>query len=195
MATPTPKEGRQAAWERALEPVLSDNDVAGTFFRLRGLENNGFPVLIAQGMFYETGGKGVPQDYEKARQCFEKALEHGPYVLALLGLGRLFFFGRGVPRDYDIAHYYYSQLEENEEPVALLMLGLISCRRDKDLCKARHYFERSMELGNLIAEKHLTELDIEEGDIFRGWLRRVGVLVKIIVRAIRDRNSPAIRTQ
>jgi len=45
------------------------------------------------GSLYDDG-RGVPQDYNQARQWYEKAAAHG-YALAEAGLGRLYLFGKG----------------------------------------------------------------------------------------------------
>src|SRR5437867_10377850 len=44
-------------------------------------------------------GQGVPQDYAKARQCWEKAAAQGN-AHAQAAHGTLYYGGRGVPQDY-----------------------------------------------------------------------------------------------
>ncbi|MGC9052908.1 MAG: tetratricopeptide repeat protein [Candidatus Hydrogenedens sp.] len=53
------------------------------------------------GKFYYEG-KVVPQDFNKARECFEKARRNGEYWL-----GIMYSKGEGVPQDYQKAHMYF----------------------------------------------------------------------------------------
>jgi hypothetical protein len=53
-------------------------------------------------------GQGVPQNYTKARQWYEKAAAQG-YADAQLALGMLYYNGLGVPQDYTMARQWYEQ--------------------------------------------------------------------------------------
>jgi len=69
-----------------------------------------FQILAEKGereAFCELGkcyyeGKVVPQDFNKARECFEKAGRNGEYWLGLM-----YSKGDGVPQDYQKAHEYF----------------------------------------------------------------------------------------
>lgn len=185
----------QKKWSRALEPLVTSNDGAGTLFRLRGLDQQRFPILVAKGVLYEYGGDGIEQDFGEAKKCYEKALREEPYAMALHGLGRLYFFGRGVPRDLETSRSYYSRLEENGDAVAQLMLGQIAYVHDEDLALARSHFKLSSSMGNLIAAKHLTQVDIKEGRLISGLLRRAKAILDIFAEALRDQDSPALRSE
>ena len=59
------------------------------------------------GLLY-LNGKGVPQDYARARAYFEQAAEQG-LALAQDNLGFLYRDGQGVAQDYARARAYYEQ--------------------------------------------------------------------------------------
>jgi len=136
------------------------------------------------GQLYECGGVGVSQDFGKARRLYEQALQHKPFALALLALGGIYYFGRGVEEDMSVAQHYYEQLEE-DNAVANLMLGKIYYFQKSDLDSARKYFQRSEELGNLIASKHLSQLDLQEGRLMSGVIRGIAAIAKIFWAIIR----------
>ena len=56
-------------------------------------------------MYY--GGKGVPQDYNKAMSWYRKAAEKG-YAGAMLNMGVIYAKGKGVPQDYAEAYVWFS---------------------------------------------------------------------------------------
>jgi hypothetical protein len=59
------------------------------------------------GLLYEYG-RGVPQDYQKAEDWYERAAAAGQPV-AMTNLGILYEYGRGVPKDYQKAKEWYEK--------------------------------------------------------------------------------------
>jgi uncharacterized protein len=68
------------------------------------------------GLLYENGD-GVPRDYAKARQWYEKAAAQGD-AKAQLYLGLQSSFGQGVPMDLVEAYMWYSLAAGNGNPHA-----------------------------------------------------------------------------
>lgn len=69
-----------------------------------GNPNDWFEVGL---MYWE--GKGAPQDRAYAVSCYEKELAQDPsHMGANNHLGRAYFLGEGVPRDYAKAYHYLS---------------------------------------------------------------------------------------
>jgi uncharacterized protein len=58
------------------------------------------------GLLYHQA-QGVPQDYTKARQWYEKAAGQGD-AQSQVNLGWLYFYGQGVPQDEVRAYMWYS---------------------------------------------------------------------------------------
>ena len=59
------------------------------------------------GVLY-ANGQGVPQDYAKAREWYEKAAAAGD-AAAMRNLGFLYANGQGVPQDYAKAREWYEK--------------------------------------------------------------------------------------
>ncbi|HMF86313.1 MAG TPA: hypothetical protein VK598_08170, partial [Nitrospiraceae bacterium] len=60
------------------------------------------------GQLYDSGRRGVPQDYATARGWYEKAAAQG-HAWAHNQLGQLYADGRGVPQDYRKARQWWEQ--------------------------------------------------------------------------------------
>jgi len=59
------------------------------------------------GRFYDQG-RGVPQDYAKAREWYDKAAAAGDAV-AMANIGGLYAKGHGVPQDYAKARKWWEK--------------------------------------------------------------------------------------
>jgi TPR repeat protein len=68
------------------------------------------------GLLYE-GGVGVPQNYKKAKEWFEKAAKQG-HVGAQADLGTLYLQGAGTPQSAQMAVFWFSQAAEQEPRAA-----------------------------------------------------------------------------
>ena len=73
------------------------------------------------GFLYEHG-KGIPQDYDMARQLFEKAAEQG-HADAPLSLGYMYYYGDGVPQNYGMARKWYEKAAAQGHAAAQFNLG------------------------------------------------------------------------
>lgn len=74
--------------------------------------NQGVPdAQVNLGVLY-IGGKGVPRDYKKAAQWFEKAAVQGN-AEAQLFLGVLYHNGQGMPQNDAQAYMWYSHAANN----------------------------------------------------------------------------------
>ena len=88
---------------RELRPLAEQGDARAQFYL---------------GMLYENGA-GVPEDYEKAREWYEKSAAQGD-ANAQFYLGLLSAFGRGGPMDLVQAHMWYSLAAGNGHARAAL---------------------------------------------------------------------------
>ena len=78
-------------------------------------------------MYYQ--GNGVPRNYEKAFEWFEKAAESEKNALAEYNLGGMYAEGKGVEKDYEAAWACYCSAAEKRLAGAQYNLGLM---HDKD---------------------------------------------------------------
>ena len=74
--------------------------------------------------FLYREGKGVRQDYTKAREWFEKAAAQGD-AEAQCGLGFLYYEGKGVIQDYTKAREWFEKAAAQGDATAQLSLGVL----------------------------------------------------------------------
>jgi TPR repeat protein len=65
-------------------------------------------------------GKGVEQNFEKARDCFEAAARQG-FAQAAVNLGNMYMNGHGIPRDYAKAEAAYALGADSLDDAKALM--------------------------------------------------------------------------
>ena len=90
-------------------------------------------------------GRGVAQDYAKAREWYEKAAAKD-YVDAMVNLGVLYENGRGVPQDYAKAGEWYEKAAVKDNANAMFNLGLVYEHGKgvpQDYAKARGWYEKA----------------------------------------------------
>jgi TPR repeat protein len=116
------------------------------------------------GWLYQNG-EGVPQDYAKAREWFEKAADKGNEE-AMTILGQIFAFGLGVRQDSAKAREWWEKVANKGDALAMTKLGwLYETGRGvtHDYSKAREWYEKAaaknyadamFNLGRLYANGH-----------------------------------------
>ena len=88
--------------------MLSLSAMAADFNQTQRLANQGdADAQYMLGLMYAKG-EGVPQDYAKARQWFEKAANQGN-ADAQYGIGWMYYEGEGVPQDYAKARQWFEK--------------------------------------------------------------------------------------
>ena len=92
--------------------VKQDYDLAVMYANL-ALEQKYIKSWRRWGKFYRDG-LAVPQDYAKARECYEKGAQTGDYN-CYNKVGDMLYFGWGFPVDYDTAFQYYLKGEQAPE--------------------------------------------------------------------------------
>ncbi|KAK8886756.1 hypothetical protein M9Y10_042225 [Tritrichomonas musculus] len=105
-----------------------------------GAEEGDTRCFYCLGKVYEKG-KGVPQDYLKAKEYYEKA-SYDLYSNAFVRLGNLYERGKGVQQDYKKALKYYilaSQLNNQKAFYHIAVLYLNGDNIDFNLPEAINY--------------------------------------------------------
>jgi TIR domain/Sel1 repeat len=134
----------------------------------KGLSNPAEPKSIDQGNYatnFEIGrryekGEGVPQDYRKAAEFFQKAADRGN-AEAQDNLGWLYEHGRGVPQDYRKAAEFFQKAADRGNARAQDRLGwLYEHGRGvpEDLEKAKELYQKAADQGNEAAIANLKKL-------------------------------------
>jgi TPR repeat protein len=113
-----------------------------------------------------ASGQGVPQDYAKARELYEKAAAKDN-AYAMSNLGALFANGQGVPQDFDKAREWFEKAAAKDNAKAMYWLGVFyenGYGVTQDFDKARERYEKAAAQGNTDAQMGLEELPIHEAE-------------------------------
>lgn len=105
----------------------------------------------AQGLlgFLYSEGKGVRQDYQQAKQWFEKAAQQGD-SMAWVSLGFMYFQGQGERQDYKKAKELWEKAAQQGNAKAQMLLGLMYSEGKgirQDTQKAKKWFKKSCDNG------------------------------------------------
>jgi uncharacterized protein len=128
-------------------------------------------------LYYE--GKGVPQNYRKAKEWFDKAVQQG-HAGAQVNLGTLYLRGEGAPQSTQMALFWFSRAARQEDALAFAKLGLMYAQGRgviQDFIQAHMWYNlsaahgevRSAEARDSLA-KQMTPLQIAEAQrLAREW--------------------------
>jgi TPR repeat protein len=110
----------------------------------RGADREDSTSMRNIGFLYRHG-HGVPQDYVKAREWYEKAADKGS-AGALRDLGRLYANGQGVTQDYVKARELFEKAAAKNDASAMRDLGALLANglgAAQDYIKAREWYEKA----------------------------------------------------
>jgi len=108
------------------------------------------------GLLY-ANGQGVAQDYAKAREWNEKAVEKGS-ASAMSNLGLLYANGQGVAQDYAKAREWNEKAVEKGSASAMANLGALYAKGQgvaQDYTKAREWYGKAADKGDMNAMAEL----------------------------------------
>jgi uncharacterized protein len=143
---------------------------------------HGNPVFMNKlGDAYDSG-EGVPQDYAKAREWYDKAAAKG-HDGAMVGLGLLYENGQGVPQDYVKAREWFEKAAAKDNAYAMVNLGVIFENGKgvpQDYAKAHELYEKAAAQGAcLSAQEEFARLRGTAADYCRppseGAMNNLGV--------------------
>ena len=104
------------------------------------------------GLLYHNGF-GVPQDFARAREFYEKAAAKDDAV-AMASLGSLYQNGFGVPQDFGKAREFYEKAAAKDNAVAMVNLGFLYQNGfgvPQDFAKAREFYEKAAAKDDAVA--------------------------------------------
>ncbi|SEK97968.1 SEL1-like repeat protein [Ruminococcus albus] len=98
------------------------------------------------GAFYYYG-LGVPKDYQKAIEWFQKSYDYNPF--SMYKLGDCYFYGNGVEENYYEAAKWYKKAADQGYEKAYTALADCYCSDGsmEDLDEAEYWFEKAIDAG------------------------------------------------
>jgi len=186
-----PETSQDNCWQSAKKRFES-GDRAGALYLLRTLAQEGVAdAYVEIGNIYQLGGGGVDKDPKQARRWFERAAQEANDPVAYFYLGRLYYVGEGVERDFEKAFEYLSKLEHLQQPAVHYLIGRMFEYGEgvpRNLAKARAYYAKASVGGHLLATSALGWIFLRQGRI----VKAIGHLLKAYIAAFRsygDRNQ------
>ncbi|MEZ0276766.1 MAG: tetratricopeptide repeat protein, partial [Roseimicrobium sp.] len=119
-------------------------------------------ALFLSGRAFDRGD-GVPQDFAKAREMYEKAAAQG-HARAMNNLGSMYFHGRGVAKDDKAALDWFRKSAEGGADLAQITLGVWFQEGHvvkPDVPAAVEWFQRAAKQGNANAQRRLASIYYE----------------------------------
>jgi TPR repeat protein len=133
-----------------LQHQMNDSTKKKVFALFQMGADHGHATSMANLGIVYAGHGGVPQDYAKAREWYEKAADKGN-ATAMVNLGRLYANGQGVAQDYAKAREWFEKAAGEGNADAMMGLGLIYENGQgvaQDYAKAREWYEKAAGEGN-----------------------------------------------
>lgn len=103
----------------------------------------------------------LAKDYDWAIYCFERAIELGGNEQAEFNLGKMYYTGEGVTKNYAMAVSYLSKIAEAGNPTAQEYMGYIYEKGDTsyginpDVNKQMYWYEKAAQNGDVNAQLKL----------------------------------------
>lgn len=169
----------QAPGRMPAPPADMISDVDLQQLKMRGAQGN----VSAQnqlGQLYDSGRRGVSQDYVMAQGWYEKSAAQGN-GWAQNQLGQMFAEGRGMPQDYKKARQWWEQAAALGVAQAQYNLGQLYANGrgvPQDYTMARGWYEKAAAQGNAWAQAQLGQLyangrGVPKNDTAaRGWYEK-----------------------
>ena len=151
------------AWEDALSFFLKAAELGDAV----GYSNIGV-------CYYYNDHEPIDRNYATARENFEKAAQLGD-IRSLWYLGEIYYNGdKYVPRDYELAYYYYELGAKAGYPAAIRDLGVLyeyGYGTTQDYEIARQYYEKAAELKDDRAISNLANLYMNGTGVARDYTK------------------------
>jgi hypothetical protein len=183
-------------WGTAVN-TLRSGDKAGALYIFKSLSKGGEPAACREiGNIYEFGGGGVEQDIREAISWYKEALNKDNDGYACIGLARIYYYGKLGEPDYLRALSYLQVVEDNDLPLANLMMGRLyrfGKGVDASHTRAREYYEKAANKGNLFASKELGLLEIESRNYMKGVIMLIKGFFKSVFIGMKNIHDPRIK--
>lgn len=139
---------------------------------------------------YEDGGNGVAVDYGKAWQLYKKSVEISGAWYGIMGLGRIYFHGKGVTRDLEKAKEIYQiAYDSDPHPLAGINLARSLIALDDSAGRAEFLLRDAAASGYVAALYELSNLKLRKRRYISFLLLRVKVALQYFRIAVKDKRD------
>lgn len=157
-----PPSGMENRWAIA-QQRFEVGDLKTALDLFESIASDGYvEAYVEVGNIYEIGKGGVSCDFSQAEAWYRKGIASMDDPHSHLGLGRLYFNGTGVLRDYENAFQHLLKAESTQNPQALLMLGVLyqlGRGTSVDLNRAHSLYTAAAANELVLAMQFLTKLE------------------------------------
>lgn len=164
-------------WDKA-EEAARQGDTAGVLFLWKALADKGaWPIYARIGQIYERGADGIEKNLDQALSWYRKAIFEGDDPVAHAGLGRAYYEGTGVERDYVSALRHFEKAFAAGLPEAGIYLGIMyyhGIGTARDVRRAEKCLEFAAKSEYFFAYGPLARIAFDEGKYLRGarlWVK------------------------
>jgi TPR repeat protein len=160
----------ESLWSKAYE-ASARGDYPGVLFVWKALAEKGVWQIEARiGELYERGAIGVEKDTQQALHWYRKAVFDGDDAVAHVGLGRAYYTGTGVERDFIAALEHFRKAFASNLPEAAIYLGLMYYRGtgvQRNVQRAEEYFFVAAKANYPAAYSYLARIALDRGRLFK----------------------------
>ena len=173
----------------------NDKKLLDTFSLLldEGCEEASFYI----GSIYEEGLNGVTKDLEKALFYYERSAEYVGDIESHLALGRIYFYGIGVPTNYERSYECFSLVEKQTgNAIASFMLGKFFMQGilvNKDLLKAEQLFNKAIDKGYTYGIRNMASLEYLKGNKLKSVILTLKSAIKAMTIALKNPKDVRLR--
>lgn len=164
-------EAIKRAWTEA-DKCIANGDAAGALFLFKRIADLGEGYAYFEiANLLEHGGSNLKKDIVGAIEWYKKAFSAVADEYAAFSLGRLYFAGIGVDKDYAESFNYFYHLRDSKEPGALYAIGMFYEQGwgiDKSSSLSERFYEKAARLGHVLALWRYGLLKLRHGHVWLG---------------------------
>ena len=170
MTRDTNTEAIDSLWEQSVIAAQAGNTVQVLAILQSLAEKGVWQALARIGELYEIGGGNLEKDPDKAIQWYRRSIFECDDPVAHLGLGRFYYNGTSVDRDFGKSYMHFQKASLSHLPEANLYIGIMmysGTGTKKDIEKATKYFTMAAASDFCIAFLYLARIHFRTGHLIK----------------------------
>ena len=121
---------------------------------IKGVESGDKQALNLLGEFYRFG-IGTKKNPERAIECYKEYSESGQGIMGAVNIGEMFFYGEGVPVDFDEATKWLQLACDGSFAQPYVLIGRMyemGVYGEKNISQAISWYKKAEQIGSPFAE-------------------------------------------